>query len=253
MPAKGIIQREKKIQATRSAFAAQGEEVVRALQGQLADSGLGGEIPDTWLLGVQDVLTRHLEARGNVLEEIDARKQRFLGTAKELRARRDDLKAELYDRMVRLRQTVRNVFGEARGHDLFGSGKTPRDLLTLIRVARALVERLRRPQETEEISEGSGVSFDWNVKLRDLEEPLSQLEALRRRIRRAEAEVSKAVDEKQQAMKELDRAQRGVFQVLEGLRRVAGLDGLATRLRPTVPQKRNQPAPTEADESTIEL
>lgn len=114
MTAKGVIQRDKKIEAARSAVNVQGAEMIRALQEQLAETGLGGELPDAWIAGLQEVLTRHLEARGDVLGHIEDTKHHLLGQARELRARRDELQARLYDRMVRLRQTVKHVFGEAR-------------------------------------------------------------------------------------------------------------------------------------------
>lgn len=74
--------------------------------------------------------------------------------------------------------------------------------MTLTRVARALVTQLRQPGAVDKISQEAGVSFDWEVKLQRLEEPLDALETV--------------------------------------------LDGLAHRLRPTVPRRRSRPAPTDS-------
>lgn len=197
-----------------------------------------GDISSECFVQIQETLTRFVEASLEHLDSVVAERHERRSAAPELRSRRDEQARELYSTLVTLRQTVGGVFGRTMERELFGTGKTPRDPYTLVRLGNALSDKLSTSDVRERLIGHRRVSFDWNETALDVAEQTKYLEETLQELTRNASRQSTAVSRKDEAAREHDRTQRGMFKVLEGLYEMAGMDRLAEKLRPTEPTRR---------------
>lgn len=250
MEPKTFRRRELRARATRTAVEEFTGPVLEHLRERMRAVGFEGELSPRCFAELQETLTGFVETSlAHLRASIDEREAPHYA-APELRTRRDACVQDLYSTLVALRHTVRGVFGTSAEGELFGTGKTPRDPVALTRLGHALVDRLSQSETRESLSNGR-VSFDWDVTTAGLVEKTVRLEEVLCELTRNTRRQSTAVAMKDEAAREHDRTQRGLFKVLEGLYEMAGMDTLARKLRPTEPARR-RPTDTSDVEEPIE-
>lgn len=239
MPTQGVVDRQRAgkalIASARTHAQEVGDRLAEQLSAVLEDSET---LPD--LTHLQSLFARHLERRLDALVEADESHLRELDDDTDIRQRRADAAAQLYDQVVAVRNLVRAALGAEREAELLGSeGRTAQDPLTLQRQAERMVERLREPGATElTASRLPSVELDLRGIPARLETKIGDLRDAISAVVREECEAETSHQRKDRAFEAFDEAARGVADTLRGWCRLAGCPEFADRIRVTLPSRR---------------
>jgi hypothetical protein len=239
MPTKGVVDRQRVAEGLIASARTHAQQVGERLQTHLAVVLDDGEtLPD--LTRLQLLFARLLEQSLDALVSADEDHLSELDDDLEVRQRRDKATAALRQEILDVRGLVRGVFGADWESQVLGlEGRTAQDPLALQRQAERVVERLRKPGETElPAPRVPDVDLDLSripgrivAKLDDLEEALSGVD-------REEREAESSQLGKDQAVEDFDELATGIADTLRGWSRLAGLPEIADRIRLTPPTRR---------------
>lgn len=176
-----------------------------------------------WLARAKDEMVRTDEAHAHELSD-DA----------EPRARRDELKAELTEEMVSLRNLVAGVYGASAPKAIGFSAETPSDPVVLCRFAGEVTKALRKKSSLP-TPKRAKTKLSWSPV-----EAADEIDTLREKLNAANEEVARELREAQgtlvdrnKAMETYDAVFRRVTNLLVGLFTFAGETELADKVRPS--------------------
>jgi len=238
MPSKGVVDRRRVANRLIAAARTHAHEVGVRLPSHFAAVLAEGEtLPD--MIRLQLHLARLLEERLDALVEADAAHRVERSGDPEVRGRRDDAAAAVYDRISSLRAAVRVAYGVADADELLQiEGPTPEDPSTLQRLGRRLVVTLRRLPSELPAPRVTGIDLDLSAAAGELQ---SAVEALDRALEEVACErrrLQSTQRRKDRAVVSFDRAVQAIAPVLKGLYRLAGLLDVADGIRATLPSTR---------------
>lgn len=246
MPSKLVVSQQKRSTLVSAAAETHAEAAAEAVAKELSPHLEKGEkMPDTALL--LRLAGRLLASATGDLIAADEAHERELSDDAEPRQRRDELSEEVYDILVSVRDAVQGVYGAKAVEQLGLAGRTPRDPVLLARVCATVIEQLGAVKLPKPRIEGSKVELKgYREKLTALHEGLTQaIKDVARETR--EAEQTQAA--KTAAFEAHQRQATGVAHLLTGVFRLAHLDELADRVRPTqrksASEEEVEPAPAD--------
>lgn len=231
MPSKQVTDNQKSTAFVVSSATANRDAVARGFAAEFGKKGHEKDAEAAMKLVIELVADKMASATADLVAKDDAL-QRELGDDTAILEKRDAALATTYELLTSLRETARTALGQA-GHDGLGfkAGPTPRDAGELQRLGRQVEESLKTMAPTPtRIRNYTFKPADYTA---DVKKATDGLEA-------ASAAVLSDLRENQAARATRDTAavanaalfSRGAG-VLSALLRLAGLDALADRLRPS--------------------
>lgn len=198
--------------------------------------GEGEAVPDVGPLHVaMGSYLEHLE--GRLVTADNATLAERLEERSPLR-QRDEAAAALHARMVEVRAALEGIYGPLGSELLAIDGRTAQDPVVLHRQAGLAVERLRAGDTLPPVL--PGLQADPLALAAVLEPPLEQLGQALRALNEERKRTQEALVVKQGLLADYGFNVRWVARLLEALYMVAGLPGLAERVRPAV-RRRGRP------------
>jgi len=230
MASKMVVQQQKSATLVSAAAEAHAEAAALAAEALLAPHLKEGEkMPDVALLLVLG--GRLLGATTQQLVAADDAHERELADDAAPRERRDEAAQHIYDRLVDLRAALTGLYGPKTAEAAGLVSATPRDPVLLARFARGVVEAL--PGLKFPGARIKGARLDLSEVTAELSTQLDALEASLKDVAREAREAEQTLGAKTAAAGAQARHQSGVASLLSGVFRLAGLDDLAERVRPT--------------------
>jgi hypothetical protein len=219
-------------------------DVVAARLEQTLAPGLGSEAPGSGSSTADLIqrLGRTLQASIEALVEADHAHEIKKAGGRRVRREAKEAAAMLYRELVDLRRVVDAVGGRVALVKVGLEGITTREPLALCRVGDAVHTRL--PGLASELAGRRGLTFDATAYVGPGAAATSRLEVAREEWVREQRERDITLMHKLRAMSAFDTCYLSVARALEALFRLAGMDELADRVRPT--RRRGQPE--DADE-----
>lgn len=187
-------------------------------------------------------LGRTLQASIDALVEADQAHEIKKARGRPVRREVKEAVAVLYRELVDLRRAVEAVGGAPALVKLGFKGITTREPLALCRLGDAVYTRL--PGLADELTARRGLTFDAAAYVGPVAEATGRLERAREDWVREQREREVTLMHKLRAMSAFDSCYLSVARALEALFRLAGMDELADRVRPT---RRRGPS-ADADE-----
>jgi hypothetical protein len=229
--------------AVVQAIEVQGEHVTSSVT-----RSVGGSLPAGLLLDVfARWLAQTLRASSTKLREADLAHALELADDPAARRARDDANTALRGVMIRTSSLVRGAydvpFSESVGLEAALESR-PDMLLTQSTNAARLLARATAP------TTGTvGATVDLTQLARELDARVAALRAGLEGVKREEREAQQTLSQRDAALAEWSRVYGGVGEIFAGLATLAGLDDLASKLRPTTRRQAGIPdvpsTPTE--------
>jgi hypothetical protein len=247
MASKLVIQQQKITTALQSAADTHAESAAVAVEKLLAPHLQKGEkMPDVALL--LKLSGRLLEESTRKLVEADEAHERELADDRAPRERRDAASQAIYSRLVDLRDALSGLYGTSIAEAAGFRERTPKDPVQLARFASQVVGALGS------LKLGSpriaGAKLNPREALQEIEGQLVVLQGSLKEVAREVREAEQTLATKSQAMAEQQHLASGVANLLAGVFRLAGLDELAERVRPSARRAAEQSKP--GDEETTD-
>ena len=247
------VQVANRIRISRSVVASgriHGEIAAKALAERLTQLGL---TPPAEPLAWVEVLVSLLEADTRLLSEVEQAYVQEQSDDPAARTTRDDATAELY-----------TVIGEARGYctTAFGAettaaygfrGPTPQGPKPLAEYARTIVGLLRATPAQKQARFGTTVDTERIAD--EIDPSLALLEAALAQVETEERELQSALTTRDRQLATWTTTYQSVAAMLMGMHRLAGLEELADRVKPTERRAAGMLTPEEADtlETPVEV
>lgn len=230
MASKAVVQQQKITTSIQAAAETHAEAAAHATETLLSPYLREGEkMPDVALL--VRLAGRLLEDSTRKLVVADEAHERELSDDVAPRERRDESSQSIYSRLVDLRDALVGVYGTRTAEAAGFTERTPRDPVLLARFARKVVDAL--PGVTLPEPRIKGASLDPKNSTAGLAELLATLDTSLKEVARETREAEQTLVARNDAMStQVDHAS-GVASVLSGIFRLAGLDELAERVRPS--------------------
>lgn len=230
MPSKQVVDRQKEAQAVLSAAATHTAELVKQLEALFVPLLHRGEKPLDLELMVA-LLVRTLQQSLTAMIDADDAYQNELLDDAAPRQQRDEAAAALRQRLIDLRDTLGGLFGSALVQSSGFGTTTPTDPTLLSRFAVGIIQALDGVKLPKPKLPGLTVNAKQLV---------TELDALRKNLDQALAEVSRETREAQATLSARNAAQAafderytGVASLLSGFLRLAGKGDLADQVRLT--------------------
>jgi hypothetical protein len=208
---------------------------------------------------VQLALARWLDADHLELEKLEKAHRRALRKLKRLLLQRDELYQQLYGRMLRIRSTFEDAFGQGKAPIFLGLDPKMGKLkpLVLLRYAREAIEVLSNP---ELVTPQPVVAGLWENPLQYAEQirtVLQPFETVLDQIDAQKMEVEVALKAKTEMLEVLQERLTWSIRFFEAIYHLAGLGFHAERLRPkssrsTSEQEETPPDGEEPEEPAAE-
>ena len=231
MPSKMVIDRQKDADSVQAAAETTAAAVQAAFTRHFAPLVKKGEkVPD--MAQLVTLVQRKLAEARDVMVAADTHNERELADDDEPRAERDAAGVALYDKLVELRSLVGGVYGAAVLKRIGFSQSTPQDLSMLEGFAREIETGLRTVKMPKPRVKTAHVDVIAAAgELKGLIDALHQhLQHVSRQTRVAQASLAA----KNHAIEQFDDRYTRSATFLSGLLKLAELDELADRVRPTV-------------------
>jgi hypothetical protein len=143
---------------------------------------------------------------------------------------RDTKAQQLSEKLIKLRQAASTTYGATSLIPLGFSKQTPQDHTALVRFAQGVTSAFRRGPlpATEE-----GVFLDPTSRLDAIDQDATRLEELLKEVAKEKREAQKTQDDKNKAIAAYDATFSRVAHFFVGAFRLAGLEELAKKVRPS--------------------
>jgi hypothetical protein len=142
-----------------------------------------------------------------------------------------DLKTQqLSEKLIKLRQASLIAYGASSLPALGFSTQTPQDPTALVRLSQGVVAAFRRGNVS---TVEEGISFDPKSRLEAIEKDIEQLDSLLMKVAKAKREAQRTQDNKNKSVEAYDTVFSRVANFFVGAFRLAGLDALAKKVRPS--------------------
>ncbi len=184
---------------------------------------------------LQLTLVRWIEDDQNRLEEHEAVQRSASRQLKRLRLHRDEQQATLYNKLLRIRKTFDDAFGQGLAAIYLGLGPRLRDIepLAFRRQARETIAILSDPELATPEPEIAGIWENPAKYAAQIQESLTPFQAALDEIESQKREVEKAQKAKTDLLAELGDRLTWSIRLFEAIYRLAGLGFHADRLRVT--------------------
>ena len=198
---------------------------------------------------IQLTLVRWIQDDHHRLEEHEAVQRSALRKLKQLRVRRDNLQENLYAKLLRIRMTFEDAYGQ--GTAAIYLGLEPRlsevEPQALRRQARETAEILRDPKLAPPEALVAGIWENPEQYADQIREALAPFQTSLDEIESQKREVEKAQEAKTELLAELNHRLNWSIRFFEAVYQLAGLGFHADRLRLTVASR--SISPSESEES----
>lgn len=232
-PSITVTRRERSSKLVQEAIRVQGPEAARRLterlQPHLAD---GEQVPDVWMMIT--LLLRWLVAVTTAMVEADVANEQELANDQQHRSLRDATAEKLIAALIAFRDSCRALYGPTRLEEIGFTEQTPRDPLTILKVATNLIAMLRDPGLDLPDPLWGPISIE-PVDMADILQPL--VEALEDAIDSVNREIRKAQSTQAVKNETCERYDEDFFWIarwLEATFALAGMLHQAKRLKPSI-------------------
>lgn len=250
MPSKMVMKRQKSAADVEEAILSHSQEAQNAVTAFFTPYLGEGEAPPD-VTQLQELCSRLLERHRKEIVEAD---EAHLAETRDdplPRIRRDAAAAALVERLTLIRDNVGVIVGPVEGAALLGiDGPMDRDPVVLARKTRRALDVIQAEDLEMPPSRLEGIVVDPRPWVAGLEGPLQELESALKEVTRSRRTSESTLIAKQEALEEYDRVFLRVARLQEALFRVAGLDRLADRVRPS--KRRPGQTVNEAEGGTSE-
>ncbi len=198
---------------------------------------------------IQLTLVRWIQDDHNRLEDHEAAQRSALRKLKKLRMRRDNKQKTLYSKLLRIRKTFEDAFGDDTAAVYLGLGPKLAELepQALRRQARETVAILRDPQFIPPAALVEGLWENPAQYADQIRDALTPFQEALDNVASQEREVEKAQKAKTDLLTELHDRLKWSIRFFEAIYQLAGLGFHADRLRVTVASRSSSEEPKEAD------
>ena len=230
-----LVQEGIKVQGPRAA-----EKVMDRLKVHLRE---GETLPDVWTVMV--LMLRWLVAATTEMIDADAAHEQELANDNRHRSLRDETTAKLIATLIAFREGCKAFYGPTRLEEIGFTEQTPRDPLTIFKVAKKLMELLRDPATELPPPRFEALTLEAPA-MADVLQPL--VEALEAALTDVNREIRKAQSTQAVKNEKVDKYDADFFWIARWLQATFALAGMtheADRLKPSV--RRNGRTSTEPE------
>jgi len=239
-----VNRRDRSSRLVQKAITVQGPEAAARLTQRLGAFLLEGEqVPDLWT--VMTLLLRWLVAATVGMVEADVANEHELANDEQHRSLRDETTAKLIATLIAFRDGCKAFYGATRLEEIGFTEQTPRDPLTIFKVAKKLMELLRDPATELPPPRFEALTLEAPA-MADVLQPL--VEALEAALTDVNREIRKAQSTQAVKNEKVEKYDVDFFWIarwLEATFALAGMMHEAERLKPS--SRRNGRTSTEPE------
>ena len=232
MHSKMVADRQKLSQSLESSALIHAEDVEqRATQVLSRFLDEGEMMPDLQCL--QRLVGRYVAHARAELTAIDRRHIDEIVTDRRLRRQRDDAASRLRRTILRIRDSFDGAYRPGLCEEVLGFGtRIPQDAMLLRQLAVLAIENMRAEDFELPPMELEGIHWSTEDFIRQLDEPLQELEEAQERLSYEDRKSNKTIKLKNESISEFDNVSRRGARFLEGLYTLVEEDLWASRVRP---------------------